>query len=243
MSCYGWQKGDIVIPSAEWAGLKAAVRDAWNRERTKRLADALRLHEAIVKEAEGVRNVDWRLIVNKVCPRFERSIPDVWRLAMDVFESKSRTPDGKYRDPLSVKGSAGRPNKPLKGDYAPAGNRTNEFRLIHASIVFDDATRTVTWSVPENNRSVQDAHEEPVAIAFFAALKRVKWTARSGGSIIGNDEMNQHEGRDHEGGGGNYVSMRFGQAEVEWKKEIASWSKGGRRASGGAFSPFGGRAW
>ena len=68
----------------------------------------------------------------------------------------------------------------------------------------------------------------------------MKWTARSGGSILGNDEYNRDSGRDHEGGGGSYVSMRFGQDEVEWKKEIASYATGRSRPSRSAFPTFGG---
>lgn len=246
MSCNNWQRGCIVIPSAAWAGFKASVRDAWNERQRNRHADALVLYEAIIKAAEGKRNVSWRIAADDACRALGR-IPDVWSLVFEVFRSKSRSPDDGYRDPFSVKGSAGRPNRPTKAMFPEAGNRTVEFPLTHATISFDDATRTVTWDVPENNRAVERAHEEPVAIAFFKALSKIAWTASSGGEIHGNDEHNRDAGRDCAGAGGSYVTMRFGRAEVEWRKELASYarstSRQAPRSSGGAFSPFGGRAW
>ena len=62
--------------------------------------------------------------------------------------------------------------------------------------------------------------------AFFKRLAQVKWTNRTGGEIVGNDEYNE-ESRES-GGGANYVTSRYGKADKEFKQSfaaVASWRR------------------
>lgn len=250
MSCYGWERGSIIVPSAEWAGLKTKVRDAYNARMKRRHEQALVVHAAILKAAEGKRNVDWRIAAQEATAALPRSIEDPWQLVNAIFDHRNRDESGRYVGPFTIRGSAGRPNKPTKSMFEEANNRTTLIPLERASITFDDKTRTVVWDVPEGNRSVEEAHREDVAIAFFAALKAVKWTSASGGEIYAENEYDRDQAREYAGGGGSRTTMRFGRAETEWKKEMASYArKATKRASrttttsGGAFPSFGGRHW
>lgn len=250
MSCYGWERGSIVIPSAEWAGLKSKVRDAYNARMRKRHAQALIVHAAILKAAEGKRNVDWRIASETASRTLPTSIDEPWDLINAIFDNRARGEDGRYVAPFSIKGSAGRPNKPTKAMFEEANNRSTILALQNATVTFEDRTRTIVWDVQDGNHSVDNAHREEVAIALFAALKAVRWTSSSGGEIYAENEYDRDQAREYPGGGGSRVTMRFGKAEADWRKEIASFagkSTRGRGAagtpSGGAFSPLGGRAW
>lgn len=241
MSNNNWEQGSITIPSAAWAGLKAAVRDAYNSNQEKLYADAVRLYEAIIEAAKGKRNVNWRGAADEACAKLPK-METRWDLINTIFESKSQTADGRYQNPFSILGSAGRPNKPTKSQFPLATNRTSVFNLTHAAISFNDKTRVANWNVPENNHAVQDAHEDKVAQAFFAALNKIKWTASSGGSLYGNDEYNIDSGRECPGSGGSYVTQRFGRDKAEWDKATgrkSTMSRPALRVSGGAFAPFG----
>ena len=79
-----------------------------------------------------------------------------------------------------------------------------------AEVRFNHKEKTITWEVEENNRAVDRAHQQWLWEAVSTALGRVKWTRGSGGNIVGNDEYNRYENSDSEGGGGNYVTHRFG---------------------------------
>lgn len=72
---------------------------------------------------------------------------------------------------------------------------------------------TVIWDVPENNHACDHAREHPLAVALFEFLdRRVEWTSRSGGTIVGNDEYNRED--DSVGGGGNYVVREYSKAAL-----------------------------
>jgi len=222
MSCYEWESGSISIPRAEWAGLKATIRDAHNIEQKRLMTLAVRMQEELVKEATGQRNVDWRKLsqqaVEKLAPR-ER---DAWDVVFKLFapnREKACAATGKtYADPMDLRGSAGRPPKPTKGMFPEANGKTMRFDVSDGGISLDDATRTVHWEVRENNHAIERAREHPVAVALFRALDRMEWDTKSGGEIVGNDEYNR-ENRDS-GGGGNMVNARYGRAKTDWEKSL-----------------------
>ena len=101
--------------------------------------------------------------------------------------------------------------KPKKSDPAVKPLVPTKVAFIkddESSISFDHKAKTLTWSVSENNRAVERAHEGWLWKALTSALSRVKWTRGSGGKIVGNDEYNRDNS--YEGGGGNYVTHEFG---------------------------------
>jgi len=77
-------------------------------------------------------------------------------------------------------------------------------------ISFNLENKTVSYDVPENNRSVERARESKVGQLFFRTMGNITWTRGSGGTLYGNDEYNIHESRGYDGGG-NYVTAKFGK--------------------------------
>ena len=203
MSCYEWERGTIKIPSARYADLKKKVRETHNKTITARYERLLKIH-AIVKVAlKGKRGLDLATLLRD------------WDSASSYYDLKvpynyPTSDDTNWSDSEKLV----KVNKlvlPLKKDFPLANSSTKEFDADDAYMVFDDKTRTVYWSVSENNRARDRAHDHPVAKALFGTLNKITWTRGSGGKIVGNDEYNRDT--DYEGGGGNYVTYSFGPPE------------------------------
>lgn len=214
--------GDLTIPRSEWAGLKKAVRDAYNDLEASRLEFAVTFHACLIESAKGVRNADWRLLSRELSRSWPGGVPEdhhdvVWRIFLNATRRLSKEA-GRHVDGASVKGTAGRPPKPTRALYPDATNRTLEFEAGGGRITFDDKETVVRWYVDNNNHAVDHARRSVMGKAFFAALEKVKWTARSGGLLYGNDEHNRES---RCGGGGDYVTGRYGHARVEHEKLFA----------------------
>ena len=189
MSCYEWERGSIRIPRADWAGVKSAVRVAFNEREEKRYLTAQYLVERLRQSETPNFEVEFeRLYPSR---QFATAYNDRWAIERVIMS------DGKLRKSL-----------PTRQDFPAATARTVEFALRGATIRFDDPSTTVHWHVGENNHACDTAHEDPIAIALFGALGKVKWGRNSGGIIVGNNEYNRDA--DYEGGGGNLVNFRFG---------------------------------
>lgn len=211
MSHYDSEHGSIKLPAGAMKAVRAAVVEAHNAVQERLLTVADEVLTKILAANKGKRGVNWRSVIEEVCARswnYDREgfAPcDVARLLMPT-----------RRRPLPTTGyapkwedvKATRPTKPKRKDLDILGARVEHVTLDEASIHFGKDGRTVTWDVGENNHACETAHEHPVARAFFGALNRVSWTRGSGGTIVGNDEYNRDA--DYEGGGGNYVTSRFG---------------------------------
>jgi hypothetical protein len=212
MSRYEFERGEITIPSAEWAGFKQKLREASNRTAVRRLELATKLYN--------------HLKASKTKPS---QAEEVARAFLERENTGSSYSGYKYTDndlfeaqAAVVKGGYGkvRPkiSKPLKKDFPLAGNNTESLTDGEASVSFDNKNRRVIWDVSENNHACDTARESVLGKAFFAALKSVKWTRNSGGTIYGNDEYNREA--DYPDGGGHYTKERFGSDDVPFSKRF-----------------------
>lgn len=199
MSCYEWEEGTIRIPTAEWAGLKKAVREAFNARQESAYQEALSLYESLVQETTGKRGYKWGVRFGELL----ESAPANGALEYDQAH-RALWPKTRNWSPAS----APRPNKPLKRQFPHANAATRRFPLPDAAIEFDEARHAVTWTVPENNHACDRARAHPIARTFFGALGKIAWTRGSGGTIAGN---NEYATEDREvGGGANFVKDAFG---------------------------------
>jgi hypothetical protein len=210
MSCYEWEAGTIVLPTAAVTAVKRAVKDAALAHRRRLYDEAQRFWEAL--------------------PRRHRANAELYRRAASAFLYGNEGRHGDALDGLprwpGVAGSDtqfaedldhllacpadGKPRRARLQDASsvcpvPAGANP-AYRCGEAGLRFEG--RKAHWRVPENNHAREHAHDHPLAIAFFRALDRVHWTRGSGGHIVGNDEYNRDSG--YEGGGANYVTARYG---------------------------------
>lgn len=222
MSRYEWEKGEFVLPSAEWAGFKASIREAVNRSNVEMLDTAMKLHAALAIRLKGMRGPDIWSIGWEEMEKLNRQLGaySVPRFSeTEQYEIVSAVVDrgwgiGRDKRPERVR-------KPQKKHFPQHGNNVTSYSCGECSVSFDNATRTATWSVGENNHACETARETVLGKALFAALRQVKWTRGSGGRIWGNDEYNQDSGRDYSGEGGSYDKESYGPKEDRVKAQAA----------------------
>ena len=193
MSCYEWERGSVKIPAGELAGVKKAIRDAYNREMSDGYAVAMRLYEGLKKAKPKARAKMWEDKGRREC----RGMADgmKWRVEKALFGQQV------------MWGDVPKLRRPTKAMFPMATNRATRFVLdTDAQIVFDG--NVLHWDVRENNHAVDYAWESPVASAMDRALKKVKWTARTGGFFETQDEY------DRDAGSGSRITHTYGKAPV-----------------------------
>ena len=188
MSCYNWERGTIIIPSAAWAAFRKGMLETYNKGQESLLAKALEVYPKLAELEKRTWKNEWeKRQASEVILRGQ------WELNEVLYQYR----DGESRLTRPTKESVGilpvtKDAQIHKGDF---------------TVSFKNDTRSVYWTVSENNRAVEHAHEHWFAKALFAALNKIEWTRGSGGRIVGNDEYNRDS--DYEGGGANYVTHDF----------------------------------
>ena len=186
MSCNEWAAGDIILPSSAFSPFRKAVQEAMH-DKWKRAFDASQSF--------------WKSLT----PR-ERSDFELFRKAL---YSRHFDWDTQWLiDPQRLRDV--RPKRVLQSDVDWPTNRTVDFHEGDLRLHFKRETRTLTFDVPEGNRSVDHAKETRLYEVFVDQMRKVRWTHGTGGVILGNDEYNEEGGRNYEGGGGSYVVDAFG---------------------------------
>lgn len=214
MSKNGWERGEIKLPSAEAVAFRHGMVNFYNAQQTRLFERAKTLYTQLKAAGRGKRNFDYEEAFRNLLTG-----GSIYREAIDT-DGYDEIVDALF----PYEGAEGRgwqrsrkPKAPKKSQFKPAKLSTKGLSVGHeAGIEFKGST--VIWAVAENNHSVDRAHDHAVGKEFFRRLSLVKWTNRSGGEIVGNDEYNQDS---REGGrGGNYVTMRFGANQKQFKKAM-----------------------
>lgn len=215
MSKYGWEKGTLKIPGGEWKRVRDELVGAHNKHREGMYQLAVAVHQRLtaLKASKGsaALNTDlYELLRNDLgsaaLMRQLDTCDDAWEAVHAVRKQDPKT----RKVTLAV---------PKKKDFAPLPpTKATVLHYGEFSIGLNATTKSVTWTVSENNRSVERAREHAMGRAFFRVMGTVKWVRATGGQIAGNDEYNR-EASDA-GGGGNYVTERFGPLGGDVYKEL-----------------------
>lgn len=217
MSCYEWERGEITIPTSQWAGFKKALRDSYNAELQKDLVTVAKAIERVKVDNKGKRGVNWKEVLrtelyaqdtvagyyrtsyNTTKARYELAVLEVYQIADKCVTQTKDDATGKIKYAL----------KSLKQKDFPAANtKTIVFDADDGSIHLTDKTHCVTWSVQENNHACERARDSFMGKVLFNLLSKIQWVRGSGGCITGNDEYNR-ENQDA-GGGANQLKDTFG---------------------------------
>lgn len=203
MSKNEWERGSITLPAREVAPLHKALREHVNASHTAVRERAIALHKQF-----GTRSLER---YGETLRARQPASDTVTSLALEVLNRI-------YFD--AQRGGKGL-HSPTLADVdaviARVTNRTPTFTAYGewgeglATIHF--AGRVVTWTVSENNRAVERAHESALGKVFFAQLDRIEWgtSSKVGGFGWGNDEYNQDPSNGYgPGGGADYVTFTYG---------------------------------
>jgi len=243
MSCNDWERGEIVIPSAEWAAFKARIRDDLNKASERQLELATKLHAHLNSPAVKDRKLkgydlylEAERFVQKASERPSSFSPARYSredadLALRAVVERTYGPKT-----VTVKVKA-----PRKNAFPKYGNTAVTFQGDEHVLHLDNETRTAKWGVHENNHACERARESAIGMAFFGSLGKIKnWTRGSGGTIVGNDENNRDSR--YEGGGANYVKDSYPPAKAPAGRTTYAGGFGyGGGGYGGGYG--GGRRW
>lgn len=203
MSRWEEERGEIKLPSAEFAAVRQAVQAAVAKDREKTLKMMERAYSEAPKEA--LRNI------HVFEEHLYSTVGSGW-----TARPRYDFPDEDLRWRLSQKmvGEGGRLKKPRAAFLGPAPtNRTLSFDARDGVLIFDPKKKTVLWAVDSNNHAVDHARNTTVFGAFMEALTKVKWTRGTGGVFAGNDEY--HSEAREVGSGGAYCTGAFGPIGAE----------------------------
>lgn len=212
MSKYGWEKGQIKLSTAEFPQFKTKFLAVCRAQIDSDYLELVRLHTALVKKGKGQRNFDFRQglfdLLRQQQVGYSYRAEFVFKFLDEDFllEDKLLSPREKVvkNKPASI---VMVPKKPLRKELPTLTSKSTDVYGTNCTISLDSKTRTVSWSVNENNHAVENARESWLGQVFFKLLDEVKWTRGTGGAIWGNDEYNRDADTD---GGGNYITTTFG---------------------------------
>lgn len=201
MSKYEWEKGSIVVPYRQWPGFRSTILRLWENDRRHAYDTYCRLRKEVMYRARGLRGqarknaMEKTVLGDVVAARAEELQREmVWRIC--------RTD---------------RTKKMVRADFDLPVQKTQDRTMWRDdwSLSLTNASRTILWSVEENNHAVDHAHNDQFVKKVFRLLDNIVWTRGSGGVIFGNDEYNRDAWG--EGEGGNYVTRHYGP---EGKKRL-----------------------
>jgi hypothetical protein len=199
MSCYGWERGEVKVPVKEFSSLKKSIISAMQSRQETLFNKAINTYTQLKEEKKGKRNF----------PLTARLSGILWPTSNQSFSrfQSSQRSEYDHSECYQIQAALIKDNKlrkPTKKDFKLDSNQ--RFTADELCVSIDSKTKTIHWSVADNNRSVEAAHESFLGRTVLQLLKRINYTSKTGGYFEGNDEYNRDESS-----GANYVTERFGR--------------------------------
>jgi hypothetical protein len=182
------ESGEWVLPSAEVARIKKALRDAHNgvaEAAYKEARSFWKQHgtQSAAKYAEAADRFVDRLrprppsLYGRPDPRagHQRAVADAVREVLDRIAWQARgggqALHGATWDDMASVG------------WAKKTNRDSTFGDAEAAVRINEKTRRLRWEVDSNNHAVERAHDGLLGKTLFGHLAKVKWTRGTGGIV------------------------------------------------------------
>jgi len=223
MSKHDWERGEILLSVKEFGPFRREMIAFHNQRSADLFVRAQQVYKTLKITGKGKRGFDYHSACEAIIAGAARNVYYTVNNVNDV-DGISEIFDSIFPNE-QVEGigwtRSRRPKAPKRSQFTPLKTNTESVPVgDEAGISFDKKRRVVIWNVSENNHAVERAHEHSTGKEFFKLLGRVEWTRGTGGEIVGNDEYNREAS--HEGGGGNYVTGRYGAAERKYRESFLS---------------------
>lgn len=167
MSCYEWSQGTIILPSASFSPFRKAVQEAMH----KKWKQSFDISQKFWQSLSIRQKSDWNEFRIALNSSGIVDLDTMWLI-----------------DPM---GKEQKPRRVQQSNVNWPNNRMMNFHDSDLSLSFIRETRTVEFSVSENNHAREHADATVLAGAFYDQIARVRWTHGTGGVILGNDEYNR----------------------------------------------------
>lgn len=232
MSKYEWERGEFVLPSAEFASFRQAIQEAEQKRKERAFAHTQDFWKSLNRKQQtdpaeykkALHAWEQRTSARTVSSRsgwssWNAPRQDEHEAVQEAYLMLSNVAEGGWvRNPATgqMERSEGKVRRIQVKDMNYPTNRTTQFEAGvygDGTVTFNKEKKSVIWSVGENNHAVDTARESVVGQAFFDRLNKVRWTHGTGGVISGNDEYNRDD--DNIGGGGNYCTGSYGYLGAE----------------------------
>jgi hypothetical protein len=224
MSCYEWERGEIVLPRGEWSSFRKSLIKDHNDRLMADFNRAVDIHAKITEACKGLRGKAREEKQKQALQQLTGFNAAVHSWGNEKYEVYLRMEAllFPYDQETRSRSKLVLPKKKDLGLLPLTGDCT--ISLADASIFIRNESYTIKWVVPENNHACEHARKHPTAKKLFVLLHQVKWTRGTGGTIVGNDEYNRDSA--YEGGGANFVKDRFGvesAAEKRLRNAVSPW--------------------
>jgi hypothetical protein len=213
MSCNEWEKGTLKFSNTSgYRAFKHRIIDGVAQQIKKDLENAnLALAKVKAAKPKGVRGFNWQDALRREFSDgpYQLKVLSGYRIsrfmACDKVEQTEPYATVRYVDRSAPRQLTAKEAGTVSMKTVQLGQDGWGYGLS-----FDDANRSVQWTVSENNHACEWARESFLGELFFRALDTAAWGRSGGGVIVGNDEYN----RDNSGagGGGNYIKDAYGPA-------------------------------
>jgi len=222
MSIDQTERGAFKLPIKEYASFKKALWNELNAyqqtkiEATNELFTAVAQQYKINREAKTLpkHEFEWSRWVDEIRNRVSKKGARYNGYGMYGVGSYSALSHWDWQDIVDkfiiVSDNKVQPKKANKKDFPTVKLSELEYSDDFCSIYFDDKTKTVHWSVPENNHACDHAHEQHMAKFLFKQLQQVKWGRGTGGKVLYTDEYLRDDALDYEGFLASRVTFRAG---------------------------------
>ena len=194
MSCYEWEEGTIKLPSKDYSKIRREFVDRLNFLKEEEMKSAVRLRDAVLLEGKGKRGFLYYNRMVQLMSKYGVSYDVLYKMFKKASYNSSEKPKVLTKKAMEF-----------------AKTNDTKFSFSEGGVYFNNKDKTVAWVVSENNHACDHARQSIYGMALFHTLGRVKWTSRSGGIIVGNNEYNRENS--YAGGGANYIVDTFGNGK------------------------------
>lgn len=209
MSCYGFERGSVQLPTKEWKTFRDNVYASYNSKINDLLDIANKVHAEVILSTKGKRNVNYRDVVTSIT---EKYLPDNNNRDFSCSTYRYMVINSLISEKKLV--------KPKKKDFTPIkANKVFNLEDDCLSITFDNKTKTVYYSTDDNNHSIDYARNSFLGKLFFREIGRITFTTKTGGFLKSQTEYDEDENGFSTGG---RVSECFGKykTSAKYRKEL-----------------------